>query len=125
MSASVIPSLAVLKQGLANLKSQVELRKSQIQTSLKKGEKVSEEDSQWLDGEANIVDEVFVLDLLSEASDYPAKYQELWGAHLTAVQRLATFGQDVIVANESSDSESQAAQHTSLVGAKRKRMFIS
>ena len=89
------PSLATLKQGLISLQNLVEARKTRIEASLKKGERVSDEDSNWLDNEANVVDEVFVIDLLTEASDYDAAVKRLKDTQLAAVHRLAALGATV------------------------------
>ena len=69
----MLPKLAaitVLKKGLERLKKSVATKKADIKTRLRKTEKVSEAEEEWLDHGGNTVDAERVIDILDEASDY-------------------------------------------------------
>lgn len=62
--------LEVLKQGYGKLKKQVEHRKKALEDRLANAQRIPDDDSKWLDNEANLVDEQRVLEDLEAASDY-------------------------------------------------------
>ena len=57
-------SLAILKAGLAALKSKAEIRKNDLLNRLKAQEKISAADDTWLAQEGNYVDEEAFLNTL-------------------------------------------------------------
>ena len=63
-------SLAILKAGLAALKSKAEIRKNDLLNRLKAQEKISAADEPWLDQEGNYVDEEALLNTLGAASNF-------------------------------------------------------
>ena len=63
-------SLAILKAGLAALKSKAEIRKNDLLNRLKAQEKISAADETWLDQEGNYVDEEALLNTLGAASNF-------------------------------------------------------
>jgi len=62
--------LDILKQGLAKFSKKIKDRKDDINAKLSRKETISSADEQWLDHEANTVDEQRILDDLEAASDY-------------------------------------------------------
>lgn len=62
--------LEVLKKGLKILQDQVKAKKEKLQAQLHVKKSISSLDENWLDNEANLVDEQQVLDTLENASDY-------------------------------------------------------
>jgi hypothetical protein len=62
--------LKVLKKGLAKFTETVKVCKKELSVKLTRVETISSLDEQWLDNEANTVDEQQVLDTLESASDY-------------------------------------------------------
>ena len=62
--------LEILKQGFWNLSQKIKKRKDELDAKLKRSETISSADEQWLDNEANIIDEQCVLEQLESASDY-------------------------------------------------------
>ncbi|KAF7325139.1 Aromatic peroxygenase [Mycena kentingensis (nom. inval.)] len=72
--------LGVLRKGLAALKLHVSKRKTKLDLQLKEGKTITDEDSEWLDGAANLIDEERVIDALE---------------HAAAVKRLKEFAEGV------------------------------
>ena len=62
--------LKVLKKGLAKFAETVKVHKKELSAKVARAESISSLDEQWLDNEANTVDEQQVLDTLESASDY-------------------------------------------------------
>jgi hypothetical protein len=62
--------LEALKQGYEKLKKQVRRRKKALEGCLANKEWIPDDDGEWLDNEANLVDEQRVLEDLEAASDY-------------------------------------------------------
>jgi hypothetical protein len=62
--------LEALKQGYEKLKKQVGRRKKALEDRLANKERIPDDDGEWLDNEANLVDEQRVLEDLEAASDY-------------------------------------------------------
>ena len=54
--------LEILKQGFWNLSQKIKKRKDELDAKLKRSETISSADEQWLDNEANIIDEQCVLE---------------------------------------------------------------
>ncbi|KAJ7347820.1 hypothetical protein DFH08DRAFT_808595 [Mycena albidolilacea] len=63
-------SLEILRKGLAVFKKHIKKRKDVLLEHLKQSEKISEEDADWLDNQANHVDEEALIHNLETASDY-------------------------------------------------------
>jgi hypothetical protein len=66
----VLKPLQVLRKGLKVLENQVRTKKKTLQAQLAEKKPISSQDEQWLDHDANLVDEVQVIDTLENASDY-------------------------------------------------------
>jgi hypothetical protein len=60
--------LEALKKGLFILKKHTKARADNIRARLARKEKVSDADEQWLDNEANVVEEEMVIEKLENAS---------------------------------------------------------
>ena len=63
-------SLAILKAGLAALKSKAKICKNDLLNRLKAQEKISAADETWLDQDGNHVDEEALLNTLGAASNF-------------------------------------------------------
>ena len=59
-----------LKTGLTKLKNHTKAQKDDLLAWLQRKERISSTEEEWLDTEANLVDEEVVVDLLENASDY-------------------------------------------------------
>jgi hypothetical protein len=73
----VLNPLDILKKGLKTLHDQVKAKKDQLQAQLTKGKSISSQEAEWLDGEANLVDEDRILEALEKASDYKQGLERL------------------------------------------------
>jgi len=62
--------LNILKKGLEKLENTVKDRKQKLKAHLAEKRSISSVDEQWLDNEANTVDEKCIIDILDKASDY-------------------------------------------------------
>ena len=62
--------LDILKKGLAKFSNNTKDHKDKLNAKLSQRETISSVDEQWLDHDANTVDEQRVLDDLEAASDY-------------------------------------------------------
>ena len=83
--------LNVLKEGLRKLQVQIQGRKNNLH--LHRNEKISEEDEQWLDQDANLVDEEALIDMLEKVSDYERKLASFDIQKRSLIQKLtATAG---------------------------------
>ena len=77
-----------LTEALQKLQHEITPRKQRIEASLQVGEQISEEDSDWLDNAANLVDENSALDVLASTSDYDTGFNKLTPAQKAAIERL-------------------------------------
>jgi hypothetical protein len=73
----VLKPLKVLQKGLKTLTNHVKTKKEELQAHLAESQPISAEDKQWLDHDANLVDEQQVLEALEKASDYDQGCQDL------------------------------------------------
>ena len=64
----VSTSLEVLRQGLKTLTDWVKTKKEELQARLAERKPISAQDEHWLDHNANLVDEQWVLEVLESAS---------------------------------------------------------
>ncbi|KAF8229475.1 hypothetical protein L208DRAFT_1072942, partial [Tricholoma matsutake] len=80
--------LKILKKGLKTLQKQVQSKKDQLQARLVEKKSISSQDEHWLDHEANLVDEHWVIGVLEDASDYEEGLRRLNGEEQSMVQRL-------------------------------------
>jgi hypothetical protein len=87
--------LDILRKGLLNLRRSIEERKSELQSRLADQKSISLEDEQWLDTDANLVDEEQALDQLERASDYERGLSGLESPLRDAVVRLREFAGDL------------------------------
>ncbi|KAG6874357.1 hypothetical protein C0992_007832, partial [Termitomyces sp. T32_za158] len=84
--------LEVLKTGISRLKSETETRKQHILSQLLRKEKVSDIDENWLDNDANLVDEEAIIEFLDKASDYEHALAQLNTHQKSVVERLTDLG---------------------------------
>jgi hypothetical protein len=97
--------LDVLKNGMKILQHRVKARREEIQARLAEKKSISSQDEEWLDGEANLIDEQHVLDTLENASDYERGFGQLDEVQKVVVRKLQEVASDL----------------TKTVGKKRKR----
>ena len=105
--------LQVLKGGLSKLKETVKKRKESLLSRLREQQKISSEDEDWLDQEANFVDEEALVDMLENASDYERAVSKLDPKQKPLLERLIELGggiKDVIVMGKSSKRKSESCQ---------------
>jgi hypothetical protein len=103
-----LDSLDILKKGLKTLSEQVKARKVKLEAQLAEGNPISPEEEQWLDWEANLVDEERVLDSLEKASDYERAFESLDEGQKGTVKRL----------------QQAAGAAKGIPGKKRKRVYF-
>jgi hypothetical protein len=84
--------LDILKKGLKILQRKVQVRKDNLQKQLHEKKSISSQDEKWLDGDANLVDEVQVIEALETASDYERGLGRLDEAQKVVVQKLREVG---------------------------------
>jgi hypothetical protein len=84
--------LHVLQKGLLKLKNSVKGRKDTLLECLRRGEKISDEDEEWLDNAGNLVDEEAVVDLLKSASNYENGLAQLNSQQKTLIEKLMELG---------------------------------
>ncbi|KAF8219758.1 hypothetical protein L208DRAFT_1417721 [Tricholoma matsutake] len=87
--------LEVLKKGLKILQDQVKAKKEKLQAQLHVKKSISSLDENWLDNEANLVDEQRVLDALENASDYERGCKRLDETQKGIVRRLREVAGDL------------------------------
>ncbi|KAF8229004.1 hypothetical protein L208DRAFT_1214064, partial [Tricholoma matsutake] len=87
--------LEVLKKGLKILQDQVKAKKEKLQAQLHAKKSISSLDENWLDNEANLVDEQRVLDELENASDYKRGCKRLDETQKGVIRRLREVAGDL------------------------------
>ena len=80
--------LEILKQGLRSFSQKIKQRKGELNAKLRQRETLSPADENWLDSEANIVDEQQILEQLELASDYERELACLDDKGKAVVQKL-------------------------------------
>jgi hypothetical protein len=98
--------LDILKKGLKVLENQVRTKKEMLQAQLAERKSISSQDEQWLDHDANLVDELRVLEALENASDYERAFEGLDSGQRGVVRKLCEAAGDL----------------SKVVGNKRKRV---
>lgn len=106
-----MPSLELLKKGLNVLENQFKQRRGRLNAQLAAKKPISSEDEKWLDCEANLVDELQVIEALEQATDYQKALEKLNDVQKSIVVKLREAG-----AGGDSDVPK-------LAGKKRKREF--
>jgi hypothetical protein len=86
--------LEVLQKGLDILKNRVKAKKEALQAQLAEAKSISSQDEQWLDQDANLVDEQQVLEVLEDASDYEHGLARLDSKQKVIVERLCEAAGD-------------------------------
>ncbi len=87
--------LNILKAGLAKLKKGVGECRKNILACLRRKENISNEEEQWLDNEANYMEEDTVVDLLDKASDYQHGVSRLTTQQKIVVKKLMELGSGI------------------------------
>ena len=87
--------LDVLQKGLKVLTNRVKTKKEALEAQLAERKAISPEDEQWLDNEANLVDEQQVLEDLEAASDYERGFERLGDKQKGLVRKLQEAGGNV------------------------------
>jgi hypothetical protein len=88
--------LQVLKKCLAKFIETVKLHKKELNAGLARVETILSLDEQWLDNEANTVDEQQVLDTLKSASDYEQGLECLDDSGKAIVKKLRQWAGDLV-----------------------------
>lgn len=88
--------LNILKSGLVALTQSVDVHKKGLLSCLQRQEKISAEDENWLDNEANYVDEVAVIDFLEKASNFRDGFAKLTRQQRDLVEKLEKLGGGVV-----------------------------
>ena len=85
----------VLRKGLEVLTICTKSRKEALQAQLAEQKSISPEDEQWLDFDANLVDEQHVLETLEDASDYEEGFTRLGDEQKEIVRKLCEAAGDL------------------------------
>jgi hypothetical protein len=85
-----------LKKGLAKFSKQIKACKDELQAKLLRRENILPADEEWLDHEANMVDEQHILDELKAASDYERELERLGEARKATVTRLRELAGELV-----------------------------
>lgn len=88
-------SLSVLQKGLQVLTGQIQSKKSHLEALLAKKQPISEENAQWLDQEANLIQEHRVIEILEQRSGDEKELDGLDEMELEAVRRLREAAGDL------------------------------
>ena len=88
--------LDILKKGLMKFSERIKVHKNKLNAKLSQKETISLMDEQWLDHEANTVDEQQVLDNLEAASDYERGLAWLDENGKAIVKRLREWAGDLV-----------------------------
>ena len=88
--------LESLKKGLANFSKQIKDRKDELNSKLRQKETISPADEEWLDNEANTIDEQRILDQLEAASDYERGLERLGENGRAIVAKLRKWAGDLV-----------------------------
>lgn len=107
MKTAMLNPLEVLRKGLKVLENRVKPRKEALQAQLAGRKSISSQDEQWLDHDANLVDEQRVLEALENAPDYEGAFVTLNDEQKGIVRKLQEAGGGL----------------RKMVGQKRKRAF--
>lgn len=99
--------LETLKKGLAKFEESIKTRKDELISKLARAESISSDDEQWLDNEANTINEQQVIDNLELASDYEREIGRLDENGEAIVRKLREW----------------AGELAKIVGNRRKRTF--
>ena len=84
--------VAILRQGLKSLENQHEGRKEKLLADLKARRPISEDDQDWLDGAANLVDEARLVDMLENVADYKSGVRTLNASDRIIFDKLLELG---------------------------------
>ena len=95
MPSSVPDPLNVLKKGLAKFSEKIRACKDKLNATLSRRETISSADEQWLDHEANTIDEQRILDDLEAASDYERGLAQLDENGKAIVKKLREWAGDL------------------------------
>ena len=90
-----LKQLEVLQKGLQILKNRVKAKKEALQTQLAEKKSISSQDEQWLDHNANLVDEQQVLKVMENASDYEQGFVGLDDEQKGIVRKLLEAAGDL------------------------------
>lgn len=101
--------LEILKKGLSKFTKTIKARRDDLNTKLSRKETISSADEQWLDHDANVIDEERVLETLEAASDYERGLERLDEKGKEIVKKLREWAGDL----------------AKVAGKKRARMFSS
>lgn len=96
----VLKPLDVLRKGLEVITNCVKSRKDVLQARLAERKSISSEDEQWLDHDANLVDEQRILEALENSPNYEEGLARLDGTQMGIVKKLCEAAGDLSKAVE-------------------------
>ena len=82
------------KERSHRISKKIKARKDKLTDMLARNEKISDDDENWLDHEANTIDEQRVLDILEAASDYEKEVEKLDANSKGIVKKLREWAGD-------------------------------
>ena len=88
--------LEILQKGLNKFSKKIKDRKDALNAKLSRRETISSTDEQWLDYEANTVDEARILHELEIASDYERAFERLDEDGKAIVEKLRMWAGDLV-----------------------------
>ena len=109
MKTTSLKPIEVLQKGLTVLENRVKTRKDALKAQLAERKSISSEDEQWLDHDANLVDEYRVVEALEKASDYEQAFARLGDEQKGLVVKMY--------------EAAGAGDPTKVVGNKRRRAY--
>ena len=77
MKTMSLKPVEVLRKGLMVLENRIKTKKDVLKARLAQRRSISSEEEQWLDHDANLVDEYRVLEVLEKVSDYEQAFARL------------------------------------------------
>lgn len=91
-----LKGLTILKKGFEKFKKKINDRKKQLEKQLGENKPISLSDEEWLDNEANLVDETRIIETLENASDYERGVDRLDEKGKEIVQKLKEWAGDLV-----------------------------
>ncbi|KAJ6521188.1 hypothetical protein DFH09DRAFT_1097966 [Mycena vulgaris] len=110
-------TLAALKKGLKQFQLKIKKRKDELTAKLKRKERISSEDEQWLDQAANDIDETHILEAASILREYILDRDDAFARQLEAI--LARFGRQTRLDDMKTIRETQMTDYFHRIAAEK------
>ena len=88
--------LEILRKGLDNLWKKISAKRDHLLAQLADKKSISSSDEHWLDNDANIAKEQFLLDTLDKESDYERGIENLDDKGKAIVMKLRELARDLL-----------------------------